>query len=212
MAKPRTNPVQTPPFILSYANLVEPKAFPAKPGEAPRKAKYGCVAIFPPGSDLSKLQENATEAKKLFFGAQSPRGLRSPFRKCEEMWKEDTNTGKLIPEPGYMAGGTFIALDGGDRVKPDCRDQRMKEVVDASVLYPGCKCHAVIRAAGYDFEGKNKGVKFYLLTLQKIGEGENIAGRVSAADYFKPVEMEADNATTGATTGDGWGKEDEEDY
>lgn len=202
MAQLKVAPIKTEPFIVSYPHLLVPQEFRPKPGELPRKPKYSCVAIFAPGTNLEPLKKAAAEARSNYFGNVVPRGLRNPFRKCEEMWKEVD--GKLVPEPGYMAGGTFIALDFGDRMAPECWDQRGKVITDASVLYAGCKCIAVVRPTGYNFEEKNKGVKFYGLTLQKIDEGENIAGRVSAKDYFKPVEGLQDNATTGATTADGW--------
>lgn len=218
----RTPPVELVSGILSYPHLIEPQQFEQEPGEAPRPPKYGCVVIVSEknfnvngGAPLSleavlaPLKANAAAARDSFFKGKAPRGLRSPFRKCEERWSEDDN-GILVPEPGYPAGGIFIALDGGDRERPDCRDQAMKEVSDPRVLYAGCKVRAVVRASGYDRKG-NKGVKFYLLTLQKIGEGDNIAGRVSAADYFKPVEVQEKNATTGASTGDGWTDGDEDD-
>lgn len=210
MGKPRTATVYTPEFTLSHPHLLVPQQFRPKPGEAPRPPKYGCVAVFDAGADLSALYGNAREAKLLFFGPQAPRGLRSPFRKNEEAWKEDTATGKLIPEPGYTEGGIFISLDGGDRVAPECVDRGGNLITDASKLYPGCRCIAVVRAQGYNFEEKNKGVKFFLQALQKVGEGPNIAGRVSAKDYFKPLTGATGGAPAGETTGDGFGEDEDE--
>lgn len=212
MSKLKVDPITTPPFILSYPWLIEPKQFKPKPGEAPQKPKWGCTAIFDAKTvesdpKYAKLREGAKEAKANYFGSNPPRGLKNPFRKNEDQWQEVD--GVLRPEPGYGAGGIHIMLDAGDRVKPDCRDEYMRPVVDASVLYAGCKCVAVVRPSGYNYQELNKGVKFYLMTLQKIGDGPNIAGRVNADDYFKPVKKLEDNATTGATTGDGW--EDDED-
>jgi hypothetical protein len=207
MGKTRSVNIKTCELIMSYPHLVQPQQFePEKPGDPPPPPRYNCVGIISPEQqktpEFKRMQEEAIKARDSFFKGERPRGLRNPFRKCEDMWKTDPETGKLIPEPGYMAGGLFISLNAGTE-KPDCRDQKMKEVTSASVLYAGCKFRAVVRPYGYDRRG-NKGVAFGLQTLQKIGEGENIAGRVNAADYFEPVEDLQDNATTGATTGDDW--------
>ena len=197
-------------LTLSFPHLVEPQIMPVKPGEQPRAPQYGCVVVFTKEQVAAGLLEPvkaaAAEARSNFFGGKT-RGLRSPFRKNEEMWEEDETTGKLIPAVGYPAGGMFVALKGGAE-RPDCRDRAMKPITDARVLYPGCKVIVVVTAYGYDFSG-NKGVSIGLGCLQKVGEGENIAGRVSAADYFKKSDTLADNATTGATTGDGWDDDEE---
>lgn len=199
-------------LILSFPHLVEPQIMPVKPGEAPRKPQYGCVVVLTKeqveAGMLEPVKRIAAEARDNFFGATKPRGLRSPFRKNEEMWEEGPD-GLLLPAPGYPAGGMFIGLKGGAE-KPDCRDEQMRPVTDARVLYPGCKVNVVCTAYGYDYSG-NKGVSIGLGALQKVGDGENIAGRVSAADYFKKVDTLADNATTGATTGDGWDEGEEID-
>jgi hypothetical protein len=198
------------PVTLSFPHLVEPQEFPVKPGEAPRKPQYSCVVVLTAeqvaAGMLEPLRKIAGEARDNFFGQTKPRGLRSPFRKNEEMWEEGPD-GKLIPAVGYPAGGVFVSLKAGAE-KPDCRDEAMRPVVDTKVLYPGCKVNAICSAYGYDYQG-NKGVSIGLSALQKVGDGENIAGRVSAADYFQEVKTLTDNSTTGATTGDGWDEDDE---
>lgn len=199
-------------LTLSFPHLVEPQIMPTKPGEQARRPQYGCVVVFTKeqvaAGMLEPVKRIASEARDNFFGETKPRGLRSPFRKCEGMWQEGPD-GKLIPAAGYPVGGMFIGLKGGAE-KPDCRDEAMRPVVDARVLYPGCKVLVVCTAYGYDYSG-NKGVSIGLAALQKVGDGENIAGRVSASDYFQKVTNLADNATTGASTGDGWGAPEEDD-
>lgn len=190
MAKFKSRLVKTPVFVVSHPHLVEPWEFEQEPGEEPKLPEYNCIAIFGPDQDLSELKKLAGEARDSMFRVK-PRGLRSPFRKNEEKWTEDEATGRMIPSAGYVAGGTFITLKGGNKEKPDCRDHNMVPIVSASVLYAGCKCVAVVRAFPYDKRG-NKGVTFGLCTLQKVGNGPNIAGRVNAADWFDKVELEGD--------------------
>lgn len=207
----RFTPIRIGPGIMSYPHLITPQERPVKPGEAPKPPDYNGVMVFTKeqveAGILEPLKKMAAEARDVFFGENKPRGLKSPFRKNEEAWKEGPG-GKLIPEPGYPAGGMWISLKAG-RNKPDCRDQKMREITDPAVLYPGCKIMAAVTAYGYDYEGTNKGVSVGLKTLQKVGEGTNIAGRVSAEDYFEPVEDQEENATTGSSTVDGWDEDDE---
>lgn len=209
MAIKRVEPLKTPVGTLSYPHVIEPQQFPPEPGQPPPPPNYNCVIVFTAEQEpeLEPMSRSAREARDNKFGANPPRGLRSPFRKNEEAWKEVD--GKLVPEPGYPAGGRHIACSSG-AVKPDLRDKDMQVITDASKLYAGCKVRAVVVPYGYDRRG-NKGVKFGLKVLQKVAEGPNIAGRVNAEDYFQPVADQAENAATGATTGDGWGDTPEDE-
>lgn len=217
MAKNKTfTPIKIGPGIMSYPHLIVPQERKPKTGADGKLVQqlpdYNGVMVFTKkqveAGILEPLKKMAAEARDHFFGANKPRGLKSPFRKNEEAWKEGPD-GKLIPEPGYEAGGMWISLKAGQN-KPDCRDQKMVPITDPNVLYPGCQIMAVVTAYGYDYEGTNKGVSIGLKALQKVGEGENIGGRVSAEDYFEPVDEQQDNATTGATTGDDWDDDSEE--
>jgi len=222
MAKFKSRKIQSPPFVLSHPHLIEPQVRQPRPGQQPREPQYNCVAIFPPKDypipagapkgfawgDLTEMKKLAAEARDGFFKTK-PKGLKTTFFKCEEKW-EEKDDGEAIPVPGYMAGGTFINVNAGTRQAPDCRDQRMRPITSAQVLYPGCICIGVFSAYGYDQEG-NRGVKFSLECLQKIAEGENIAGRVRAEDYFRPVEELAGGADEGATNADEFGSSEDED-
>jgi hypothetical protein len=192
MAKVRVKPAKTCELIMAYPHLIEPQEFDAEDGEKPQPPKYNCVGIISPEQMKTKAYKAMVrmyeEVAKGFFNGIIPKKSRNPFRKCEEAWDEDEKTGKDIPKPGFMKGGLYISLNGGEE-QPDIRDQRMRPITNASVLYPGCKFVAVVTAYGYNFKG-NKGVSFGLRALQKCGEGENIAGRVKAEDYFDEIESD----------------------
>lgn len=197
MAKVRVKPIKTCELIMAYPHLVTPQQFDAdKPGGEPPPPKYNCVGIISPKQmktkEFAAMERMYKEVGKAYFGGIIPKKSRNPFRKCEEAWDEDEKTGKDIPKAGFMKGGLYIAMNGGDE-QPDLRDQKMRAVTDARVLYPGCLFRAVISAYGYTYKG-NKGVSFGLRALQKIGEGENIAGRVKAEDYFDEIDGDDDEA------------------
>lgn len=193
MAKVRVKPIKTCELIMAYPHLVTPQQFDAdKPGEDPPPPKYNCVGIISPKQMKTKafaaMERMYKEVGRAYFNGIIPKKSRNPFRKCEEAWDEDEKTGKDIPKAGFMKGGLYIALNGGDE-QPDIRDQRMKPITNAAVLYAGCKFIGVISAYGYNYKG-NKGISFGLRALQKCGEGENIAGRVKAEDYFDEIDQD----------------------
>lgn len=195
MAKVRVKPIKTCELIMAYPHLITPQQFEAdKPGEEPPPPKYNCVGIISPKQMKTKqfaaMERMYKEVAKGFFNGIIPKKSRSPFRKCEEAWDEDEKTGTDIPKAGFMKGGMYIAMNGGDE-QPDIRDQKMRAITNAAVLYPGCKFVGVVTCYGYNFKG-NKGVSFGLRALQKVGEGENIAGRVKAEDYFDEIDSDDD--------------------
>lgn len=204
--------VKTPLFVLDHPHLLTPQEHEVEPGEPARAPSYGCVAIFDKETaekELGALKELANKAKVAFFGPGKIKGLRSPFRKCEDKWEEN-DAGETIPKPGYPGGGIFISLNGFQD-KPDCRDNQLIPIINAKVLYRGCRCFAVVGAYGYDRRG-NKGVNFSLKgLLQKWEEGENIGGRVRAEDYFTKAKHLAGDSTQGGTTADEFGEEPEDD-
>lgn len=195
MAKIKVKPLKTCELIMSHPHLVTPQQFEAdKPGDPPPDPQYNCVGIISPEQQETKafkrMQRMLREVETAFFNGRKPKYRYPPFKKCEDSWEEDERTGKVIQKPGYMAGGLSISLKGGTE-QPDIRDQKMRVITDAAVLYPGCKFIAVVTAYGYNFRG-NKGISWGLKALQKIGEGENIAGRVKAEDYFDEIDSDDD--------------------
>lgn len=206
MGKVRVKPIATCELIMSHPHLVKPQQFePDKPGDTPPPPKYNCVGIISPKQQKTKafarMQRMAKEVASAYFNGRVPRFRYPVFKKCEDAWEEDEKTGKMIEKPGYMKGGLYISLNGGEE-PIDIRDQKMKPITSASVLYPGCKFVAVVVAYGYNNRG-NKGVSWGLRTLQKCGEGENIAGRVNAEDYFDVLDSDdEDEEDEGATDDD----------
>ena len=71
--------------------------------------------------------------------------------------------------------------------KPEVKDSQMNDIINKSDLYSGCYGRVSMVPSAYHVDG-NKGIKFYLNSVQKMADGEPL-GRVSnAADDFTVVE------------------------
>jgi len=169
----------TPKGRLSYPAIFKPKA---KMGDQSKMA-YSCELIFPEGTDLSKLKKAAETAAKKFFGDKLPKGFKSPFKDGDETEKE------------AYAGCTFIRANS--TTQPGVvKGTKKTPVTDPDDIYAGCYVIAQLTAAPFDMEG-NKGVKFYLNHIWKIGDGEPLAGFESAESAFEDVDAEALGVTDG---------------
>lgn len=169
--------VITPEFRASY-----PQVFRAKRNDLNGKDEFSVMALFDAKADLSKLKAAAEAAIVEKWGADKekwPQNLRSPFRKQAEKEKN----GKL-PE-GYSADGIFITLRSTQ--KPGLINQKNDDIIDETEFYGGCYARASVRAYAYDQRG-NRGVAFGLQNIQKLRDGEPLAGRPKAQDEFEPVE------------------------
>ena len=170
--------VITPIATLSYPHLWEPQC---PPGAV--DAVYSCTLIFEEGADLSALNAEVAEVATAKFGPKwTEQSLRLPFRSDGE-------------SKGYPPGSTFMNVKskqppevvdryGGEDGKP-------QRIDDPGEMYPGAQVRASLKAYAYDVSG-NKGVSFALNNVQKLGDGERIDGRRSAANEFDVTENRED--------------------
>ncbi len=183
--------VITPVFIANFPKLLEPAI-----NNLNKKMEYSVIAVFPKGTDMSKLFAAAEQAMIAKFGPDKgkwPKNARNPFRKGEEKEDEETSK-KFIPAP-YEAGGYWINLKS--EKKPGVVNQNVQPILEASEIYSGVKLIAQIRAYGYSQMG-NSGVSFGLMNIQKVADGEPIsATMIRPEDAFAPIEGSA-QTTQGA--------------
>jgi len=72
--------------------------------------------------------------------------------------------------------------------KPGVVDAQKNEILDKKEVYSGCYGRASLVPSAYNVDG-NKGIKFYLNNVQKLGDGEPLGGAVSRAeDDFTAVD------------------------
>ena len=148
----------TPNAILCFPSLFQPKRF-----EGSDQEKYEAVLVFPAGTDLSGLKENAKAALNERF-PNGVKGARNPFRNGDEVaeaWGE------------HFKGATFLRVSS--QLKPVIVDAGKRPITDEEKVYSGCVVRAAVHAYAYDNRG-NRGVGFGLDALQVVEAGERIGG------------------------------------
>lgn len=177
--------VLTPEFKASYPNL-----FRARKNDLNGKDEYSVMALFTKGQDLKILTDAVIAVTEKKWGKDKtkwPKNLRSPFRDQAEKVRTNEETGKEYLPEGYEAGAVFITLRGQRR--PGIVDGRKgnAEIIDESEIYAGVKLRAAVSVYAYDQKG-NRGVALGLVAIQKVADGEPIAGTTSKAeDLFTPI-------------------------
>lgn len=169
--------VVTPKFRVSYPNV-----FKAKKNDLNGKDEFSLVALFPKGTDLSKLKAIAHAAVVEKFGADQakwPKNLRSPFRLQDEREKDG------VMPAGYEKGAYFMNLKSSQR--PGLVDQNVQDIIDQSTFYAGCFAVASVNAYAYQQKG-NAGVSFGLGNIQKVSDGDPLGSRTRPQDDFAPIE------------------------
>lgn len=164
--------VITPEAILSYPNLLEPRA------DDNDKLWYQCSLVFLPDADLSALKAAVLEAAKAQFGDKAAEmfktgKLKSPFRKDAE-------------EKGYPEGSTFFSCKS--KSKPGivglAPGKDNKPAPYTGEIYAGLKVRASIRP--YYYKQQGGGIAMGLGNIQVIGpSGLRFDNRLPAEDEFE---------------------------
>lgn len=158
---------------FSYANVFEPTAM--QDGQTP---KYN-VSIIISKSDtktveaIKKAIEAAKEAGKSKIADKNgkiPVNLKTPLRDGDEERPDD---------PAYE-NSYFINANSGR--KPGIVDRDLNPIMSRDDFYSGCYGRASINF--YAFNVNSKGIACGLNNLQKLEDGERLAGGSSAEEDF----------------------------
>ena len=168
--------IMTGKVRLSYVNIFEPKSIN---GSDP---KYS-VALLIPKTDtdtIAKVEAAIEEALQAgigkFGGKMPPRGaLKLPLR--------DGDTERDAEE---YAGHYFI--NANSKTRPGVVDQNVQPIIDPEEVYSGCYARATVTFFAYSASG-NRGVGAGLGNIQKLADGERLAGGPSAESEFGAVEF-----------------------
>lgn len=202
MAKQERIKLKTPPFRLSFPNLLAPNSYEGGP------AKYGCSMLFYPDK-MNKKQKALFDAMvqaadaalrekfKIPKGKKIPANFKLPMRDGDE--KPDLD--------GYGDGCKFASATS--KMKPGIIDVNGVEIDDAEEIYAGCWCRATITVFGYDNIGK--GAAFGLYNIQKIADDASFSNRASAEDDFADDDWDDDELDGMIGAGHQEGSTDEED-
>lgn len=177
--------VLTPKFRVNWPHLFEPNEYILQTNN---KIQYGITMLFEKGQDLSALKKAYTEAGTNLFGDQSKwPEFRYPTFKDQGDKEVSREDGTTYTPNGYVKGAALLEAKSKD--KPGVVNQKNQEIIDPNEVYSGCYARAVVTFKAYDFQG-NKGITCYLQHIQKMADGESLAGRTKPEDEFGVIEEE----------------------
>ncbi len=167
------------PCRISFANIWEPKSINGS------DEKYS-VSLMIPKEDkatltkIYKAVEAAKEdAKDRKWGGKIPSNLKLPLRDGDIDRPDDEN----------YAGHMFLNATSKDA--PQIVDRKVQPILDPIECGSGDYCNVSVNFYGFAASG-NKGVAAGLGNIQKVKDGERLAGKASAASDFEEVEDDED--------------------
>jgi hypothetical protein len=167
------------PCRISFANIWQPKSINGS------EEKYS-VSCLIPKSDKATLMKihKAVEAAKedgkaRKWNGKIPPNLKLPLRDGDIERPDDEN----------YAGHMF--LNATSKEAPQIVDRRVQPIMDAMECGSGDYCNVSVNFYGFAASG-NKGVAADLGNIQKVKDGERLAGKASAASDFDEIEGEDD--------------------
>lgn len=169
-----TTKVVTGKVRFTFVNIFEPKAM--NEGDQP---KYS-VCILIPKSDtatiekINKAVECAKQAGKAKLADKSgkiPASVKSPLRDGDVEREDDPS----------FEGCYFI--NAKSSYKPGVVGRDLQDILDRDEVYSGCYGRVSLNFYAYAMSG-SKGVAAGLNNLQKLEDGERLAGAASAASDF----------------------------
>lgn len=172
---------------FSYAHVWEPTAI-----EEGTEKKYS-VALIIPKTDtdtvdkIKAIVENLKEQAKVKNNGKLPVKFKTPLRDGDEERPDDES----------YAGAYFINCSS--KTQPQIVgterdvDNKLKAITNQADFYSGCFGRASINFFLFDTKG-NKGIAAGLNNLQKLKDGDPLAGRSNADDDFSEDFGGADGA------------------
>lgn len=178
------NRMHSPEGTARYVNILIPRARKDSKGVVTGEPKYQITLIFDEDTDLKTMKKSATDAGIEKFGPKFPELVKKgkinwPFVDNADKVDDDDNAIPGFEQPGCSVG--FKTKD-----KPGIVDEDAEPIMDKSDIYDGMRARVSCRAFAYDNE--SKGVAFYLINVQKLGDGDRLSGDPAAEEDFKPAK------------------------
>ena len=163
------------PCRISYANIWEPR------GVNGSDPKYS-VSCLVPKEDKATLMKvhRAIEAAKedgkaRKWGGKIPANLKLPLHDGD------------VDRPDDEAYVGMMFFNANSKDAPQVVDRKKQPVDDPMSVYSGCYCNISVNFYAFS-AGGNKGVAAGLGNVQFVRDGEQLAGRTSAASDFDELE------------------------
>jgi len=167
------------PCRISFANIWEPKSINGS------EEKYSVSCIIPKDdkktlAKIHKAVEAAKEAgKSKKWGGKIPPNIKLPLRDGD------------IDRPDDDAYENAFFINATSKDAPQIVDRKVQPILDPMECGSGDYCNVSVNFYAFNANG-NRGIAAGLGNIQKIKDGERLAGRASAASDFSEVE-EADD-------------------
>ena len=192
----------TPKGRMTFVAIAE--KFRGKDAKPEDEGQYAVALVFPPAANLKLLRDSVNEAANIKFPKKKPtdlpidfakpstsRGLRSPFLNADEKM--------AAAEMGVESLEGYVMIRANAyKYRPGVRNSK-GEIVPVDELdiecYRGRFARGEIAVHAYD-NPQNKGVKFYLQSVQLLSAGERMTGggAPSTGVNFAAVEDEEEDA------------------
>lgn len=172
------------PARFSYAHVFEPSSM-----EPEGKKKYSVSLIISKKetaliAQIKAAIEAAKEQGKAKWGGKLPAGLKLPLRDGDAERPEDE------------AYKNSYFINASSAQKPGVVDSNRVPLSSDEEFYSGC--YGRFHVNFYAFNaGGSKGVACGLNHLQKLRDGERLAGRISVENAFDEYQEDADNDMLG---------------
>lgn len=169
---------------LSYANLFEPKSIN---GSDP---KYS-VSLIIPKADTQMIEtiqeaiENAKERDKGKWNGKVPANLKLPLRDGDEERPDDD-----AYADSYFLNANSKTLPGVVGTEKDKATGKAIALGEDDV-YSGCYARVSVNFYGFNASG-NRGIACGLGNVQKVDDGERLAGGSNAEEDFDFIEVDAE--------------------
>ena len=181
--KSKATRLHSPEGIACFTQVFVPKARTDKAGNPKGAAKYSLVLCFDNEADLVEMK---AEAKRVGIEKFGP-NFAADVKKGKLNWPFRENSDYEDNGFPFTQEGTFISFKSEDR--PGIVDENADPIMDKSDFYSGVHARVSCRAFAYDNE--SKGVAFGLINIQKLGDGERLAGNPTAQSDFGAVKSKA---------------------
>lgn len=173
MATNNPTKVITGKVRFSYVTVFEPKSMD---GTSEREA-YSCVLLIPKSDKktiaaINKAVEEAKlQGKNSKFGGKIPAAMKLPLRDGDAERPDDDS----------YSGMYFVNAKAYN--KPGLVDKDLNPIIDREEFYSGCWGRASVNFYPYNVNG-SKGIACGLNNLQKLAEGDRLAGGSDAETDF----------------------------